>query len=89
MYFSMGESGKRNSWRVKVHAKTLLECCRERIDCHTQRIAFWKTELQIAEEKLRSEGITLKHFARSQADIAPRLNSTPRWQSECRNAKAG
>jgi hypothetical protein len=62
MYFSMGESGRRHKWTVKVAAKQLTSCCSERMVYHEGRINFWKTELDASETKLRTEGIQLKHY---------------------------
>jgi hypothetical protein len=63
MYFRIGsESGKRERWTVKVGARMLLNCCDERMRYHLERVAFWEAEHAKAEERLRSEGIQLKHF---------------------------
>ena len=78
MYFSIGESGRRNRWTIKLNAQRLLENCTERINYHQSRADWWGSERTIAEGRLRSEGIQLKHFEtsggqRTEAHLDPSL----------------
>lgn len=93
-YFHLTE-GKRHSWKVKVKASRLAQCCEERMSYHNARIAFWDKERKAAEEELRSKGLQLRHFAvtggermEAQLDtgLAKRVSECERRLNEHRSA---
>lgn len=46
-------------WEIHKVAKDVLAALVDRIKYRDERIAFWQRQLDIAEDKLRSEGVTL------------------------------
>jgi hypothetical protein len=62
VYFTLTE-GRRHKWTVKVKASRLLGCCDERLSYHAERIEAWDGARKDAEDKLRADGIQLRHYS--------------------------
>jgi len=55
----MGYGQGREAWRFLFDAKSVAEAAHRKVLHHSARMEFWKGEYELAEGKMRSEGIKL------------------------------
>lgn len=53
-------TANRNAWRFPFPVSVVRDATQERADHHIARCRWWKTELDAAEKKLRSEGLSFR-----------------------------